>query len=330
LLLLNILSTKSSLYFDQILGFNSQKLVEIMKPKPRPEESGDLFQQSLEQLLDQRQALCKLADRLPWESLEKSFEGFYKQGGRPALPVRLMAGLLLLKQLENLSDERVCAAWQQNPYMQYFCGETYFQWKLPCEPSELVHFRNRIGQQGVESILAMTVRLHCGKIQKENELVADTTVQEANTGFPTDTRLYIDCIHNLWTLGEKEGIRWRRRYTRKVPELLARLRTRSNRLAKERRRARRKVKTIAGRLLRDFERKAGIAGELVHAEDLRVIDLVLKQKRHDRRKVYSLHDPRARCIAKGKAHKEIRVRTESLDSDAAGELRDRLRGELRR
>ena len=56
-----------------------------------------------------------------------------------------MAGLLLLKQLENLSDERVCEAWARDPYMQYFCGERYFQWKLPCEPSELVHFRKRVG-----------------------------------------------------------------------------------------------------------------------------------------------------------------------------------------
>lgn len=150
-----------------------------MKPKSRSAEPAQFFQQDLEHLLDQRQPLYQLGNRLPWEELEKSFEGYYKDIGRAALPTRLMAGLLLLKQLEDLSDERVCEAWARDPYMQYFCGERYFQWKLRCDPSELVHFRNRIGQEGVEKILKMTVELHADKVIKEDELVADTTVQEA-------------------------------------------------------------------------------------------------------------------------------------------------------
>jgi len=79
-----------------------------MKPKSRTDEPAQLFQQDLEHLLDQRQPLYKLADQLPWQELEKAFESYYSEVGRPALPTRLMAGLLLLKQLENLSDERVC------------------------------------------------------------------------------------------------------------------------------------------------------------------------------------------------------------------------------
>ena len=98
--------------------------------------------------------------------------------------------------------------------MQYFCGERYFQWKLPCERSELVHFRNRIGQEGVEKILKMTVELHSEKVATEEELVADTTVQEANVQFPTDTLLHVDCIEELWGMGDNEGIKWRRSYMR--------------------------------------------------------------------------------------------------------------------
>lgn len=275
-----------------------------MKPKSRIPEPAQLFQQDLEHLLDQRQPLYKLANQLPWEELEKAFECYYSEIGRPALATRLMAGLLLLKQLENLSDERVCEAWQRDPYMQYFCGERYFQWKLPCEPSELVHFRNRIGQEGVERILKMTVELHSEKIAKEEELVADTTVQEANVQFPTDTRLHVDCIEKLWRMGENESIRWRRSYVRTVPVLLARLRTRSNRLVKERKKCRRRIKTIAGRLLRDFRRNASDGAELLYAEELALIERVLRQKRHDKNKVYSLHDPNVLCIAKGKAHKK--------------------------
>lgn len=77
-----------------------------MKPKPRTKESAQLFQQDLEHLLDQRQPLYKLTHRIDWDTLEKSFVHCYKDKGRPALSTRLMIGLLLLKQLENLSDER--------------------------------------------------------------------------------------------------------------------------------------------------------------------------------------------------------------------------------
>ena len=84
-----------------------------------------------------------------------------------------------------------------------YCGENHFQWKQPCEPSELVHFRKRIGLAGVEKILRMTVELHSEKVAQEEELVADTTVQEANIQFPTETRLHVDCIEKLWPHGEE-------------------------------------------------------------------------------------------------------------------------------
>ena len=93
-----------------------------MKPKLRFQEFAQLFQQDLEHLLDQRMPLYKLANKLPWDALENAFEACYSEVGRPALPTRLMVGLLLLKQLENLSDERVCEMWVQNPYMQYLEG----------------------------------------------------------------------------------------------------------------------------------------------------------------------------------------------------------------
>jgi IS5 family transposase len=42
---------------------------------------------------------------------DDAFEQHYSQdNGRPSKPIRLMVGLLLLKQLENLSDERVVLA----------------------------------------------------------------------------------------------------------------------------------------------------------------------------------------------------------------------------
>lgn len=255
-------------------------------------------------MLDQRQGLYKLANVLDWTKFDEAFEGLYSERGRPGLPIRRMVGLLLLKQVMNLSDERVCELWQQNPYMQYFCGEKHFQWALPCDPSELVYFRGRIGREGMETILKATVELHRDKVEKETEVVADTTVQEADVTYPTDVKLRRKIIEKMWKMGEEEGVKWDHSYTRTVPKILAILRTRSNSMVKARRKAKKKLKTIAGRLIREFERKASPAVELLRREELELFKKVLAQKRTDTDKIYSLHDPTVRCIAKGKAHKK--------------------------
>jgi IS5 family transposase len=115
------------------------------KPKtvPREKQSHLLYQDLLQQL-NPKHPLLALAPQLPWAMFENQFTQFYATVGRPAKPIRLMVGLLLLKQIENLSDERVVEAWTQNPYYQAFCGVERFQWSLPCDPSDLAHFRKRI------------------------------------------------------------------------------------------------------------------------------------------------------------------------------------------
>ena len=94
-----------------------------------------------------------------------------------------MVGLLLLKQLENLSDEAVVLQWKRNPYYQVFCGMTEFQQSLPCDNTELVHFRNRIGKEGFELFFQMSVALH-GQAALESNVNVDTTVQEKNITLP--------------------------------------------------------------------------------------------------------------------------------------------------
>lgn len=64
-----------------------------------------------------------------------------------------MVGLLILKHLRNISDESVVEQWSENNYYQFFCGESVFQPCEPCEASELVHFRHRIGESGIKLIL---------------------------------------------------------------------------------------------------------------------------------------------------------------------------------
>jgi len=141
---------------------------------------------TLKELLNPKEPIYQLADKIPWAQLDREFGTLYARTGRPAKPIRLMVSLLLLKQIFDLGDETVVAGWVQNPYWQYFSGETVFQWRLPVEPSDLVHFRDRIGEAGVKRILQMSIALH-GRKALEKEVVIDTTVQEKNITYPTDT-----------------------------------------------------------------------------------------------------------------------------------------------
>ena len=108
----------------------------------------------LETMLDSSHSLYKLANTMDWPSLEKAFAPLYcEDNGRPAKPVRLMAGLPILKHVRDVSDEEVVEQFMENAYHQYFCGMEAFVTSAPCALSELVQFRHRIGEEGVELIL---------------------------------------------------------------------------------------------------------------------------------------------------------------------------------
>ncbi len=83
----------------------------------------NLFGSDLLFQLDPNDPLLKLSSAIPWQDFEKEFAVHYsKDVGAPSKPIRLMVGLLLLKQLENLSDEKIVLQWKRNPYYQLFCG----------------------------------------------------------------------------------------------------------------------------------------------------------------------------------------------------------------
>jgi IS5 family transposase len=275
----------------------------LMIGQPPNQGQTHMFLPNLSEFINPRHELCLLADGINWDDFELGFSRLYSAMGAPAKPVRLMVGLLLLKQIYGLSDESVMAEWVSNPYFQYFCGESVFQWKFPCDPSDLVHFRNRIGKDGVEKILAASILMHGDEVLAEDVSI-DTTVQEKNITFPTDTKLAVKVIGKCVSIAKKEKIKLRQSYRFVLRGLLRTANSRSRNKAKQRASARRRIRTIAGRVLRDLVRKLEATENTKHDKILGICGRVLKQQRHDKDKIYSLHEPETGCIAKGKDHKK--------------------------
>lgn len=126
---------------------------------PRRDEP-ELFRPPLlSDFIDMSHELVLLSERIDWSYFEREFSPLYSRTGKPAMPVRLMVGCLLLKHMYNLGDETLASAWVMNAYMQYFFGEAFFQHRFPCDPSDFVHFRRRIGEGGVEKIFRHNVSL---------------------------------------------------------------------------------------------------------------------------------------------------------------------------
>jgi IS5 family transposase len=180
-----------------------------------------------------------LSKKIDWNYFEEEFKGLYSdKPSRPSMPIRLMVGVLMLKHLYNLGDEKIPSAWESNPYFQYFCGGVFFAHKFLCDPSDFVHFRKRIGEAGIAKIFAYSVQLHGAEVPKQAK------------------------------------------------------------------KAKKRLKTIANKQLRELERKMTEEQKALYKEKLELYKRAVNQQKTDKNKVYSLHKPFTECISKGKAHKQ--------------------------
>lgn len=169
------------------------------------------FYSTFEEQLSRRHPLYVLANKVAWNVFDEAFKKHCSDEGRPAKPIRLMVALLMLKHIRNLSDESVVEQWTENVYYQYFSGETAYACGVPCEASELVHFRHRIGEESVELILKESIRVN-GDDAGDGDVSVDTTVQAKNITFPTDDTLFKKIIHKCLAIAEQEGLPVRQSY----------------------------------------------------------------------------------------------------------------------
>jgi IS5 family transposase len=165
----------------------------------------------------------------------------------------------------------------------------------------LTHFRNRIGPGGAEKIFSSSISLH-GEKALEKEVVVDTTTQEKNITFPTDTKLAAKIVKTGVKLARRNNLALRQSYVRTLPKLLfAQRGRRSKNGALRAKKATRKLKTIAWRVVRQLDHS--LPPESRDRRWLSMATRVLSQKRKDSKKIYSLHEPHVYCLSKGKEHK---------------------------
>jgi len=279
-----------------------------MKPKTQSRDAFELFQAHFDQLLDPGHELIVLAKQIDWTSLDVAFTNCYSPDmGAPAKATRLMVGLHYLKYTFSQSDESLVERWVENPYWQYFCGYTHMQHDCPIHPTSMTKWRNRVGAERLEALLTETIALavrekHLPK-QDLARVTVDTTVQEKNITYPTDSKLLYKAIVKLGSVAKARGIEVRQSYIR----VGKRAAVKAGRYAhakqfKRMRRQLRKLRTYVGRLIRDIRRKATkIDEELAILLDR--ADRIRGQQPKDKKKLYSLHEPEVQCISKGKAHK---------------------------
>ena len=255
----------------------------------------------MESFIDMNHELVQLSKAIDWSEVESEFSGYYcSDNGRPGVPIRKMVGLMLLKNIYDLSDEEVVARWMENPYMQYFTGETVFQKRPPINPADFSKFRKRIGEEGAEKLFRLSLRVNAKEMTRKEmkQVIVDSTVQEKNITFPTDAKLYRKIIAKVLDMSRREAIELRRTYTRELKALKLKVRFMNHPTRmKEGKKAVKRMRTIARAMVNDITRKMDEHQLSYYGKELSLFMRVIRQERSDTNKIYSLHEPEVECIS---------------------------------
>ncbi|MDR2457098.1 MAG: IS5 family transposase [Clostridiales Family XIII bacterium] len=272
-------------------------------------KSNPLFEnQTLEDQLDQGHPLIFLAKAIDWEEIEKQCSKFYHNShGRVALITRVMVALLLLKYMFDISDERVVDTWSENVYFQAFTGNGSFVIGRPCSPSQMSRFRKRIGEEGCKCIFAESVRIHGRQVLEEHGLI-DSTVQEKNISYPTDSKLILKVIGTIKRIGSFLKMVFSRSYKIEIKNLKNQINFgRDSKDNSAKKKAINRLREIANNLLKSFKEQLPSWSLKLYPikRALMIWDRAINQGKKDKNKIYSVHEPQVQCIAKGKADKKF-------------------------
>ena len=146
----------------------------------------------------------KLADRLPWAKIEKEYNKRLRNShcGAGNKPARMVVGALIVKHVENLSDEKTIQAIQENPYMQYLLGLSKFTEKPVFVPELFVLIRKRLDQDFFNMLTLILAEADGSKPNKDGTdedgndhggmMKCDATCCDAEVRYPTDSNLLED------------------------------------------------------------------------------------------------------------------------------------------
>ena len=130
---------------------------------PTPPEN---FELPFEGKLSQGNRWVVMANLIPWDEFEEEdAKNFSIDMGEPALPFRMALGSLIIKEKLGTSDRETVEQIKENPYLQYFIGQSHYSNDVPFDASLLVRFRERINVNLVNQINQRMVK----KIQEETE-----------------------------------------------------------------------------------------------------------------------------------------------------------------
>lgn len=174
-----------------------------MKGKSPDQSALNLFEPVLRQIVQPDHPITVLADSFPWSEIESEYAALYSDKGAPAKPVRMMAGLLVLKQIFSGTDEGVVREWGRDPYFQYLCGGNLFIEKPPCDPSDMARFRKRIGKERLCRLLEMSKELQGRAGVDKIRVHDDSRPGQENFSYSPETGFYHSIKNGFRSLAYK-------------------------------------------------------------------------------------------------------------------------------
>ena len=133
--------------------------------------------------LDRENEWIKLAELVPWDTVEREYAKQFVDNGHPAHPARIALGALIIKQRLKCSDEWTVRHVSENPYLQFFLGMKEYSSKAPFGASTMVEFRKRFPPEAIAAILEASIPK---KTQKKDDDHSNPDKDDSEKAEPTE------------------------------------------------------------------------------------------------------------------------------------------------